>query len=51
MGRFYQASKRSQAFSLSTPLGYVSAKQVEKGLEILHQIEEKLAGETAVDFE
>ena len=51
MGRFYQASKMSQAFSVSTPIGYVSAKQVEKGLEILQQIEEKLAGETDVDFE
>lgn len=51
MGRRYQATKRSQAFSVSTPIGYVSAKQVEKGLEILHQIEEKLAGESETDFE
>lgn len=51
MWRRYQATKRSQAFSVSTPIGYVSAKQVEKGLEILHQIEEKLAGESDVDFE
>lgn len=51
MERFYPATKRSQAFSVSTPLGYVSAKQVEKGLEILQQIEEKLVGETDGDFE
>lgn len=51
MGRRYQATKRSQAFSVSTPIGYVSAKQIEKGLKILHQIEEKLIGESDVDFE
>ena len=51
MGRRYQASKRSQALSVSTPIGYISAKQVEKGHEILHQIEEKLAGGSDVDFD
>ena len=51
IGRRYQATNSSQAFSVSTPIGYVSAKQVEKGLEILHRIEEKLAGESDVDFE
>ena len=51
MGRRYQPTKRSQAFSVSTPIGYVSAKQVEKGLKILHQIEEKLTGESDVDVD
>lgn len=51
MGRRYQANKNSQTFSVSTPIGYISAKQVEKGLKILHKIEENLARESDVDFE
>ena len=51
MGKHYQTIKRPQALSVSTPIGYVSAKQVVKGLEILRQIEEKLAGKSDVDFD
>lgn len=51
MRKQHQVTKRSQALSISTPIGYVSAKQIEKGLEILHQIEEKLAKEPDGNFE
>ena len=51
MRRHQTLAKRSQSPSISTPIGYVSAKQIEKGLEILHQIEEKFARKSNVDIE
>ena len=49
-GNIIKPSKGHNLF-LFTPIGYVSAKQVVKGFEILRQIEEKLAGKSDVDFD
>lgn len=51
MRKQHQITTRPQALSISTQIGYVSAKQIDKGLEILHQIEEKLAREPDGNFE